>query len=179
MSPEDREHYARTVFVAAPGDEGYLPRVPMTCRAVHWSGLECTRASRHEGDHAAHEAWGDLQVARWPTGNGDSGESLATPPPPPDPAEEMAEHLDGLRDPAAPRDLVAVLDAILAEVPEALTPERSALERLKASVLYTPPEGMPSRWSETALMLYAYIGEPKEPWQRRIAAIFAGTEVPR
>lgn len=74
------------------------------------------------------------------------------------------------------RDLVEVLDAIIAEIPASETRALTSIKAVQASAKFTAPEIMSARWNQAAAILEHDIGEPKEDWQKKVAAIFCGRD---
>ncbi len=80
------------------------------------------------------------------------------------------------------RDLVAVLEAVLKEIPEHLGAERHFIEQQLKDVAYTPPE---AHWSKHGLQVCAYMSEhfPKQDgnapaWAHKVGSIMRGEEGP-
>lgn len=75
------------------------------------------------------------------------------------------------------RDIITVIDALLAVVPEGETP-RARLLGLRESVSYTAPEVMPGRWRDLEAILVdlrsPYFGQPHPAWLTAALKIWRG-----
>jgi hypothetical protein len=72
------------------------------------------------------------------------------------------------------RNLVDVIDQMIAVIPETEKQLRGRLESLKTTCVYSSPEQDSARWSHCAEILMGEIGEPVTEWQKKVAEIFSG-----
>jgi hypothetical protein len=73
------------------------------------------------------------------------------------------------------RDLGAVMDAMLRQVPREFKYRESLARRfgfIRDSLPYTAPELLSMRWEQCAEVLGDYIPEPDTEWQKTLADIF-------
>jgi len=75
------------------------------------------------------------------------------------------------------RDLSDVIEALLVHVPETEEKLVRTLKSIKDSANFCPPESMGVLWKRTSIVLMDEIGQPTEPWQKRVSDIFSGYDL--
>lgn len=75
-----------------------------------------------------------------------------------------------------PRDIVKVIDAMLALIPADKKLFREDLKKVKYRSLYTAPEMVSADWRSAASTLGFHMSTTEEEWQKRVADIFEGRE---
>lgn len=74
------------------------------------------------------------------------------------------------------RDIAEVIDQMLVVIPADKESLRARLDSVKKSAFFTAPELAGNNWHSVAGILEGEIGEPLEPWQKEVAAIFNGPQ---
>jgi hypothetical protein len=70
------------------------------------------------------------------------------------------------------RELSEVIDEMTKVIPKDRSSLICQLNDIRSSAMFSPPEGMHTWWAELQTALIDEIGEPTEPWQFEVAAIF-------
>lgn len=77
----------------------------------------------------------------------------------------------------ADRNILTVIDRIVAEIPEAETSLRARLASVRETASFTAPEAMTRSWRQLASVLtYELPNPPVETWQSKIGRIIRAEE---
>ena len=74
------------------------------------------------------------------------------------------------------RNLVEVLDRIIAIIPPEEAAAIAAIRAVQTSARCTAPEVAVDRWLQAAFVIATHLGEPDTPWKQQVCRVFRGEE---